>query len=107
MQGLKFFNPAKKDGSIDVVETDINGLRDAILAPKYNFGAPAVVAKHVDVDGTLQLYHEHETDGRGLDLGRAEKVLDYVQRVWHRPVQLETVDARGAPRTLTRPAAEH
>jgi stage V sporulation protein R len=96
---------ASKDGSITVLETDINELRDTILAPKYHFGAPSVLARHVDVDGTLQLSHEHETDGRGLDLGRSEKVLDYVHRVWRRPVRLQTVDASGAPKTLIRPAA--
>jgi stage V sporulation protein R len=93
-----------KDGSIEVVRTDINELRDIVLAPKYNFGAPAVFAKHVETDGTLHLEHQHETDGRGLDLARAGKVLEYVHRVWRRPVKLETVDARGAARTLSYPS---
>jgi stage V sporulation protein R len=102
---LKLFRfRASKDGAIEVVDRDINALRDAILAPKYNFGAPAVVARHVETDGTLHLVHEHATDGRGLDLSRAEKVLDYVHRVWRRPVKLDTVDSRGEPKTLTAPA---
>jgi stage V sporulation protein R len=102
---LKLFRfKSSRDGSIEVVDRDINALRDAILAPKYNFGAPAVVATHVEADGTLRLRHEHAIDGRGLDLARAERVLDYVHRVWRRPVKLETVDARGATRTLQVPA---
>lgn len=102
---LKLFRfKASKDGAIEVVDRDINALRDAILAPKYNFGAPAVVARHVETDGTLHLVHEYATDGRGLDLNRAEKVLDYVHRVWRRPVKLDTVDSRGEPRTVTVPA---
>jgi stage V sporulation protein R len=92
---------AKKDGSVEVVERNIHEVREAILSSKFNFGAPTVMATHVDVDGTLQLRHDHETDGRGLDLKRTEKVLEYVQRVWRRTVKLNTVDARGAPRTLT------
>lgn len=94
---------AKKDGSVEVVDSDINELREAILAPRYNFGAPAVSADHVATDGTLHLIHDHETDGRGLDLRRSEKVLEYVHRVWRRPVCLDTVDARGAPRTINCP----
>ena len=102
---LKLFRyEASKEGPISVLDHDINALRDAILAPKYNFGAPAVQATQVDVDGTLHLEHQHETDGRGLDLSRSEKVLEYVQRMWRRPVKLETVDARGTPRTLCYPA---
>jgi len=103
---LKLFQfKASKDGAIEVVDRDINILRDAILNPKYNFGAPAVTAQHVDTDGTLHLAHESASDGRGLDLGRAEKVLGYLHRVWHRPVKLETVDARGAARTIEVPGA--
>jgi stage V sporulation protein R len=101
---LKLFQyKATKDGAVEVVDRDINALRDAILSPKYNFGAPAVVAQHVETDGTLHLVHEHATDGRGLDLKRAEKVLDYIHRVWRRPVKLDTADARGALRTLSVP----
>jgi len=96
---------ATRDGTITVLETDINELRDTILAPKYNFGAPTVTATHIDVDGTLHLAHEHAVDGRGLDLERAAKVLEYVQQVWRRPVKLETVDAKEGHKTLVCPEA--
>jgi stage V sporulation protein R len=92
---------AKKDGSVDVVEMNIHELHEAILSSKFNFGAPNVMAANVDVDGTLHLQHDHKIDGRGLDLKRTEKVLEYVQRVWRRTVKLDTVDARGAARTLS------
>ena len=94
-----------KDGTVTVAERDIDALRDAVLAPKYNFGAPAVLAVEVSSDGGLQLHHEHKTDGRGLDLDRSSKVLEYVHRVWRRPVTLSTVDAKGATKTLTHPVA--
>ncbi len=92
---------ADKDGIVRVVGTNIDELHEAILAPKYNFGAPVVNADRIDVDGKLHLVHDHGTDGRGLDLRRTEKVLDYVQSVWRRPVELETIDASGTARTLT------
>jgi len=47
------------------------------------------------------LAHDHASDGRDLD--RAERVLDYVARVWRRPVILTTVDDRGARRLDARP----
>ncbi len=90
-----------KDGVVRVVETDIDELRESILAVKYNFGAPVVNADRIGVDGKLHLVHDHQIDGRGLDLRRTEKVLDYVQSIWRRPVELETVDVSGAQRVLT------
>lgn len=92
---------AKSDGSVEVVEMDIRELRESILATKFNFGAPVVTADRIDVDGSLHLVHDHKTDGRGLDLRRSEKVLEYVQRVWRRKVTMDTVDAKGTPRTLS------
>lgn len=99
---LKLFRYKQgKDGSVSVLDRDIKELQDTILQPKYNFGSPSVRAAHIDVDGTLHLEHQHTTDGRGLDLGRSEKVLEYVQQVWRRPVELNTIDARGTGKTLT------
>jgi stage V sporulation protein R len=100
---LKLFRyEAAADGSVRVQDNDIDALRETILAPKYNFGAPAVLAKHVANDGSLDLYHEHGTDGRGLDLDKAERVLDYIHKVWRRPIRLETVDADGRPKVIGR-----
>jgi stage V sporulation protein R len=100
---LKLFRyESSADGSIQVQERDIDALRETLLATKYNFGAPAVLAKHLGADGSLDLVHEHQTDGRGLDLGRAERVLGYLHTVWRRPVRLETVDGDGRTKVLTR-----
>jgi stage V sporulation protein R len=87
---------ARSDGQIKVLEHDLTALRESIIHQKYNFGAPSVAAKHVRVDGTLELVHDHATDGRGLDLERSRKVLEYVHRVWRRPVVLSTVDQQGS-----------
>ncbi len=93
---LKMFRyDAESNGSVKVVENDLHALHEALLAPKYNFGAPSVAAKHIRVDGTLELLHDHKTDGRGLDPERGKKVLEYMQRVWRRPVIMYTVDDKG------------
>jgi stage V sporulation protein R len=92
---------AKKNGEVKVVETDINGLRESLLETKFNFGAPSVAAVAVQTDGTLELRHETAIDGRGLDAQRATKVLEYIQRVWRRPVILHTLDDRGDAKVLT------
>jgi stage V sporulation protein R len=90
------------DGSVRVLDHDIHALRETVLAPKYNFGAPAVLAKHLAGDGTLELYHEHDTDGRGLDVERAQRVLEYIHRVWRRPISLETIDADRRTKIIAR-----
>ena len=64
-----------------------------MLLEKYNFGAPRVSVIEVRNDGTLVLQHDSRLDGRGLDADRSRKVLEYVKRVWRRPVLLKTVDA--------------
>lgn len=93
--GLFRYN-ARSDGQVKVLEHELPALHESLLHQKYNFGAPSVAAKHVRVDGTLELFHDHVTDGRGLDLERSRKVLEYVHRVWRRPVILQTVDSQGS-----------
>jgi stage V sporulation protein R len=86
---------AKSDGEIKVVNRDINLLRENILAPRFNYGSPRIAVSEMKADGTLVLRHDHKTDGRGLDVGRAEQVLKYVHRLWRRPVRMVTADADG------------
>ncbi len=95
---------ADSSGTIKVMETDLDALHEAIVGPKYNFGAPSVAATHVRVDGTLELAHDYKVDGRGIDLERGKKVLEYVEKVWRRPVILHTIDSHGTAMDLA-PAA--
>jgi stage V sporulation protein R len=90
---FRFKGPAT--GTLTVQEMDLPLLHEALLAPKYAFGAPTVSAHRVHVDGKLELVHDHTVDGRGLDPERARKVLEYVARVWRRPVTITTVDGDG------------
>ena len=100
---LKLFRYEQtSDGSVRVLEHDIHALRETVLAPKYNFGAPAVLATHNANDGSLELFHEHATDGRGLDVDRAEHVLDYLHKMWRRPMALETIDSERRTKVLRR-----
>jgi stage V sporulation protein R len=85
------------NGQVKVVGGDIEALCEGLLHGKYNFGAPRVSAVEIRCDGTLVLQHDIQLDGRGLDVERATKVLQYVKSVWRRPVLLKTVDATSQP----------
>jgi stage V sporulation protein R len=98
--GLFVFE-ARPGDEIRVATKDINAIREAILAPKFNFGAPRVAAVELKHDGSLTLAHDHASDGRGLDVTRAKRVLDYVHRVWRRAVRLNTVNERNEAVELT------
>jgi stage V sporulation protein R len=79
---------------IRVASRDLDAVREAILAPKYNYGAPRVAVAEMMNDGSLLLSHDAASDGRGLDARRGKKVLEYVRRVWRRPVRLQTLNER-------------
>lgn len=96
-----FVYEADHEGGIRIAERDIHAIREAILAPRFNYGAPRVAATALHLDGSLTLVHDYDGDGRGLDLPRAEHVLDYIARVWRRPVSLQTVGASGHPRVIS------
>ncbi|MDQ1833505.1 SpoVR family protein [Massilia scottii] len=95
-----FVYETRQDGDTRIASRDIHQIREAILAPKFNYGAPCIAVSQVGPDGALALHHDYLRDGRGLELPQAETVMDYVKRVWRRPVTLHTVDFRGVVRVL-------
>ena len=102
-----FVYESDHEGGIRVAEKDIHAIREAILAPKFNYGAPRISVTHMHVDGSLEMMHDYQNDGRGLDLARAERVLDYISRVWRRPVSLQTVGSSGNPRVISGKQNKH
>jgi stage V sporulation protein R len=98
---LKLFTYSRgRQGRIRVTEYDLDQLHEAILRPKYNFGAPRVTVDELRHDGTLVLRHDYRNDGRGLDPRRAQRVLEYVHKIWRRPVWLYTVGPNGEEQRL-------
>jgi stage V sporulation protein R len=95
----------QQNGQVKVVAGDIEDLQESLLSDKYNFGAPRISVLEVRSDGTLVLQHDCQMDGRGLDADRSRRVLEYVKRVWRRPVLLKTVDAASHPVELSADSA--
>jgi stage V sporulation protein R len=103
---MGLFRYQRQHGSqVKVVAGDIESLQESLLSEKYNFGAPRISVLEVRSDGTLVLQHDTQLDGRGLDADRSRNVLEYVKRVWRRPVLLKTVDAASQPVELSADSA--
>jgi stage V sporulation protein R len=91
----------QRNGEMKVANRDIHAIREAILAPKFNYGAPRIAVTRLNNDGSLELTHDHKSDGSGLDLAYAERVLEYMNRIWRRPVTLFTVGNYGSARIIS------
>lgn len=96
-----FVYESDHEGGLRIAERDIHMIREAILEPRFNYGAPRISATTIHADGSLQLHHDVESDGRGLDLTRGERVLEYIGKIWRRPVSLQTIGASGNPRVIS------
>lgn len=74
-----------------VTEKRWERVRDQLVANMTNFGFPYIEVVDGDYDRNLELYLRHRYEGAELDLKYARKVLEYVHKLWGRPVHLETV----------------
>ena len=74
-----------------VTETDWEVVRDVLASSLSTHHQPVIAVQDGDWHGRRELYLKHEFDDRPLDLNYAEHTLQYVQRLWGRPVHLETV----------------
>ena len=52
---------------------------------------PVIKVEDADFGGSRKLLLRHYHDGRDLELGNAERTLEYAFRLWGRPVLLESV----------------
>jgi stage V sporulation protein R len=74
-----------------VTEKKWEKVRDQLVANMTNFGFPYIEVVDGDYDGNRELYLRHRYEGVELDMKYARKTLEYVQKLWGRPVHLETV----------------
>jgi stage V sporulation protein R len=74
-----------------VTEKRWERVRDQLVANMTNFGFPYIEVTDGDYRRNRELYLKHRFEGAELDLKYARKVLEYVFKLWGRPVHLETV----------------
>ena len=77
--------------TIIVQSKDIRKITDTFAADRANYGVPAIVVRRVDENGLLRLEHLEE-DKINVDVKYAEKVLEYIWKIWNRPVELVRKD---------------
>ena len=75
-----------------IVEKNWEKVRDGIISSMTNFGYPYLTVNDADFNRNTELLLHHQVEGsRELDIPYAEKTLEYVYRIWGRPVHLETI----------------
>jgi stage V sporulation protein R len=89
-EDLDLYQYGKQGDDVVVTETNWEEVRDALVAEVTTHGRPLIVADDGDYRGNRELYLRHAWEGRDLDVQYAEKVLEYVHRLWGRTVHLET-----------------
>ncbi|HYF79325.1 MAG TPA: SpoVR family protein [Symbiobacteriaceae bacterium] len=79
-----------EDDDWKITDKQWERVRDTICEALSNHGTPYIVVEDGDYRGHKELYLKHHHDGKDLDTQYAEKTLQYVERIWGRPVHLET-----------------
>lgn len=73
-----------------IVEKNWEKVRDHLVNSMTNCGFPVIVVADGDYDRRGELYLRHIFEDKELDIKYLEKTLVHVQRLWSRPVHLET-----------------
>ena len=73
-----------------VTEKRWERVRDQLVSNMTNFGFPYIIVADGDYNRNRELFLKHQYEGAELDPAYARKVLEYVHRLWGRPVHLET-----------------
>ena len=95
------------EGPVAIVTIDRPAVRNAVDAP--TAAALAAAFRRFEVDAALAVAVLTGAGGtfcagadlKGVATARGNRVIEYIHRMWRRPVRLNTVDARGEPHELS------
>jgi stage V sporulation protein R len=82
------YNPAT--GRYEIVDRDWRKVKEQLLTALTNFGQPIVYVVDANHKNRGELYLVHDWGGVDLEFDAALKTLQSVQKMWKRPVHLET-----------------
>lgn len=74
-----------------ITEKKWERVRNQLVGNMTNFGFPYIEVVDGDYNGNSELYLKHRHEGVDLDMKYGRKTLEYVHRLWGRPVHLETM----------------
>jgi len=80
----------KRGAEWKITDKSWENIRDQLVYSRINGGFPYITVEDGDYQHTGELYLKHNYEGIELDLKYIEKTLPYVQKLWGRPVHLET-----------------
>jgi stage V sporulation protein R len=85
------FDVNKKTNNWEISSRDFNKIKQKLLFQLTNFGQPFIFVEDANYNnkGELMLVHRHE--GVDLKLSETRKVLEHLNFIWNRPVNLKTV----------------
>jgi stage V sporulation protein R len=99
IEELKLYYYREKEGNgyyeYVVDETEWEKVKRIIVKSLMNWGVPRILVEDGNYRNSLQLYLKHQFEGFFLDEEYCRRTLEYIHRLWDRPVHLETVTSRG------------
>nr|WP_106781233.1 SpoVR family protein [Lysinibacillus timonensis] len=80
----------KKGLEYRISDKDYENVRDQLVSMRVNGGFPYIVVDNGDYLRNGELYLKHGYEGMELDSTYLENVLQYIYKLWGRPVHMET-----------------
>ena len=90
-QKLFTFEYNKQGGEYVIASREFKAIKEKLLHSMTNWGNPFIAVENANYENRGELYLAHRHDGLDLKLDMAKDTLRNVQRIWSRPVHLETV----------------
>jgi stage V sporulation protein R len=90
-QKLFVFEYNKQAGEYVIASREFKAIKEKLLYSLTNWGNPQIVVDNGNYENRGELYLVHKHDGMDLKIDMAKDCLRNVQKIWNRPVHLETV----------------
>ncbi len=85
------FGYNRKTGNWEIESREFRQIKQKLLTQLTNFGQPFIYVKDGNFKNRGELLLHHKFDGTPLRIDYAQGVLEALQRVWKRPVNIETI----------------
>ncbi|MBI2569913.1 MAG: SpoVR family protein [Candidatus Schekmanbacteria bacterium] len=96
----------RHSGNYEIESREFKAVKQKLLFSLTNFGQPVILVQDANYINRGELYLRHKHEGVDLKMDEAKETMRNVQRIWRRPVHLETaVEER--PKLLSFDGSNH